>query len=53
MDIPHNLLGDRGWIAEHCPCTFLAIIILYERYFAYMKTVYHPAAVRHAKEEDR
>ena len=33
--------------------TSLAIIVLYERYFAYMKTVYHPTAVSHAKEEDR
>ena len=40
-------------MAEHCPCTFLAIFVLYKRYFAYMKTVYHPTAVSHAKEEDR
>lgn len=32
-------------MAEHCPCTFLAIFVLYKRYFAYMKTLYHLIAL--------
>ena len=32
-------------MAEHFPCTFLAIFVLYKRYFAYMKRLYHLIAL--------